>query len=59
MVNPSHAWIHVVDWGMTVDVVEEAKRIMARERVLIDAARAPGFNMAKMKEAWKVMAEIH
>lgn len=38
---------------MTVDVVEEAKRIMARERVLIDAARAPGFNMAKMKEAGK------
>jgi regulator of RNase E activity RraA len=88
MINPSHAWIHVVDWGMTVnvhgmecddgdlvhadlhgacvipiasaaDVVEEAKRIMARERIVIDAARAPDFNMDKLKQAWKGMSEIH
>ncbi|MDA0788544.1 MAG: RraA family protein [Proteobacteria bacterium] len=88
MINPSHAWVHVVDWGMTVnvhgmecddgdlvhadmhgacvipianaaDVVTEADRIMKRERILINAAREPGFNMEKMKKAWAGMAEIH
>ena len=88
MVNPSHAWVHVVDWGNPVNVhgmevtehdlihadqhgavvvpmesaqsvVEEAAKIMARERVLISAAREPGFNVEKMKEAWAGMAEIH
>lgn len=88
MVNPSHAWVHVVDWGgpvtihgMDVDeldlihadlhgavvipldkaeaVVEEAAKLMARERVLITASQQPGFNIKKMQEAWAGMAEIH
>ena len=88
MINPSHAWVHVVDWGSTVnvhgmecddgdlvhadmhgacviplervaDVIAEAKRIIAREHIVISAARSPGFNMEKLKEAWKGMAEIH
>jgi regulator of RNase E activity RraA len=88
MINPSHAWVHVVDWGSAVNVhgmevqdqdlvhadlhgsvvipmksaqnvVEEATRIMAREHILISAAKEPGFNMEKMKQAWKGMAEIH
>ena len=88
MVNPSHAWVHVVDWGCTVNVhgmevnerdlihadqhgsvviplesvqhvVEEAGKIMARERILINAAKEPGFNIEKMKKAWAGMAEIH
>lgn len=88
MVNPSHSWVHVLDWGGTVNVhgmevddadlihadqhgavvvpldsaqavVDEAKKIMARERILIEAAKQPGFNMAKMREAWAGMAEIH
>ncbi|XOV89008.1 MAG: RraA family protein [Pseudomonadota bacterium] len=88
MINPSHAWVHVVDWGMPVTihgmdvaeqdlvhcdmhgavvvpvasaqaVITEAEKIAARERVLISAAQQPGFNMAKMREAWKGMAEIH
>ena len=88
MINPSHAWVHVVDWGCAVNVhgmevqdqdlvhadlhgsvvipmesaqnvVEEARRIMAREHILISAAKEPGFNMEKMKQAWKGMAEIH
>jgi|TARA_B100000959_G_scaffold102294_1_gene107921 regulator of RNase E activity RraA len=88
MVNPSHAWVHVVDWGCTVNVhgmevnekdlihadqhgsvviplesaqhvVEEAEKIMARERILINAAKEPGFNIEKMKKAWAGMAEIH
>jgi regulator of RNase E activity RraA len=88
MVNPSHAWVHVVDWGSPVTihgmdaedgdlihcdmhgavivpteaaegVIEEAKKIAAREGVLIKASQQPGFNMEKMREAWKGMAEIH
>jgi regulator of RNase E activity RraA len=57
-----HADMHgscVIPLASAADVVEEAKRIMARERVLIDAARQPGFNIEKMQQAWKGMAEIH
>lgn len=88
MVNPSHAWVHVVDWGVPVSVhgmevehgelvhadrhgavvvpmdkaeavIEAAKKIMARERILIEASQQPGFDMEKMREAWKGMSEIH
>lgn len=88
MVNPSHAWVHVVDWevpvnvhGMEVEhgalvhadrhgavvvpvdkaepVIEAATKIMARERILIEASQQPGFDMDKMREAWKGMSEIH
>ncbi len=88
MVNPSHAWVHVVDWGSSISVhgmevddgnlihadqhgavvipvedaesvLEEAARIMARERIVIDASQAPGFNLQKLKEAFAGMAEIH
>jgi regulator of RNase E activity RraA len=88
MVNPSHAWVNVVDWGLTVNVhgmevshddlvhadqhgavvvpiadasnvIEEAEKIMARERIVIDAAQRPDFDMDKLRAAWKGMAEIH
>lgn len=88
MVNPSHAFVSVVDWGVPVNlhgmdvidqdlvhadlhgavvipqadtaaVVEEAARIMAKERIVIDAAQQPGFNMDKLREAWKGQTEIH
>jgi len=88
MVNPSHAWVNVVDWGLTVNVhgmevshddlvhadqhgavvvpvadaanvIEEAAKIMARERIVIDAAQQPDFDMDKLRAAWKGMAEIH
>jgi len=88
MINPSHAWVHVVDWGTPVTihgmdveegnlihadmhgavvipsksagaVIEAAKKIAAKERILITAAQQPGFNMKKIREAWKGMAEIH
>ena len=88
MINPSHAWVHVVDWGMPVNVhgmevshgelvhldmhgavvipteyadavIAEAKKIIARERVVISAAQQPGFNMEKLRAAWKGMADIH
>lgn len=88
MINPSHAWVNVIDWGGAVNihgmdveeqdlihadmhgsvvipldkaqaVVEEAARIITKERILITASQQPGFNMEKMMEAWKGMAEIH
>lgn len=88
MVNPSHAWVHVVDWqvpvnvhGMAVEhndlvhadmhgavvipiadagaVVEEAVRIMAKERIVIEASQKPGFDMDRLREAWKGQTEIH
>lgn len=88
MINPSHAWVHVVDWGMPVTVhgmeashgelvhldmhgavvipvefveavIAEANRIIAREHVVISAAQQPGFDMNKLRAAWKGMADIH
>ena len=88
MINPSHAWVHVVDWGTPVtihgmdvedgnlihadmhgavvipstsakEVIEEAKKIAAKESILIQASQKPGFNMDRLREAWKGMAEIH
>ena len=88
MVNPSHAWVHVIDWGTPVnvhgmecedgdlihadmhgacvipteiaeDVVAEAARIAEQEAILIGASKEPGFNVDKIKEAYKRMADIH
>ena len=88
MVNPSHAWINIVDWASTVNVhglevshgdlvhadlhgavvipvedagsvVEEAKKIAARERIIITAAQQPDFDLSKLRQAWQGMAEIH
>lgn len=88
MVNPSHAWITVRDWGMTVNVhgmevsdgdlihadqhgavvvplgdvqgiIETARKIAAREEILISAAKEPGFNMEKLRQAWKGIEELH
>ena len=88
MINPSHAWVHVVDWGTPVTihgmdvedgnlihadmhgavlipsksakkVIEEAKKIAAKESILIQASQKPGFNMDRLREAWRGMSEIH
>ena len=88
MINPSHAWVHVVDWGVPVNVhgmevshgelvhmdmhgavvvpeqhveavIAEAQKIIARERIVINASQQPGFDMEKLRAAWKGMAEIH
>lgn len=88
MINPSHAFVHVVDWGAPVNVhgmevehgelihldmhgavvvpaeraaavLEAAEKIIARERIVIDAAQQPGFTLEKLRAAWKGMAEIH
>ncbi len=57
-----HADLHgavVVPIDKAEQVVAAAKVIAAQERILIDAARQPGFNIEKMKAAWKGMSEIH
>lgn len=78
--SPSHAWVHVVEFGIKVDVcglfvsdgdivhadhhgavvipvdllekIPAAIDLMARkEKVLLDAAKAPGFNIEKLRAA--------
>jgi regulator of RNase E activity RraA len=87
-VVPSHAHVHVVDFGRPVDVAgmrvsdgdlihadqhgavvippavaaevaAAARRLQARERVIIEAARQPGFNAEKLRAAMGASAEIH
>jgi regulator of RNase E activity RraA len=87
-IMPSHAHVHLVDFGGTVSVAgmmvsgddlihadrhgavvipkELAKRIpetaaliARREKVLLDAAKAPGFGMAQLRDAFARMDEIH
>jgi len=88
VVNPSHAYVHIVDWnrpvtihGMAVnhdDVIhadlhgavvipaEAVKQIPAavdlltrKEAVILDMARAPGFDIEKLKAALAASDEIH
>jgi regulator of RNase E activity RraA len=87
-VIPSHAHVHVVDYGRSVtvagmrvsdgdlihadqhgavviphavaaDVKAAAQLIQRRERVIIEAARRPGFNIEKLRAAMGASAEIH
>jgi len=87
-VVPSHAHVHVVDFGRPVSVagmrvrdgdlihadqhgavviphdvaqgvLAAARRLQARERVIIEAARKPGFNIERLREAQGRAAEIH
>jgi regulator of RNase E activity RraA len=87
-VVPSHAYVHVVDFGRPIDVAgmrvrdgdlihadqhgavviphdvaaqvkDAARLIQARERVIIEAARAPGFDIEKLRLAQGKAAEIH
>ncbi len=87
-IMPSHAYVHLVDFGGTVSVAgmivspndvihadrhgavvvphEAVKEIPAaidlltrREKVIIDAARAPGFSIARLRQAYGEQEDIH
>lgn len=87
-VGPSHAWVHIVDFGTPVNVggmpvqhddiihadrhgavivpaeavkkLPEAIALLERkEKVILDAAKAPDFNIDKLKAAMAGSAEIH
>ena len=87
-VMPSHAHVHLVDFGATVSVAgmivspndvihadrhgavvvpaEAVKQIPAavdllgrREKVIIDAARSPGFSVERLRRAFAEQDEIH
>ena len=87
-VGPSHAFVHVVDFGRPIDVagmrvrdgdlihadqhgavvvphdvapqvLAAARRVQARERVILEAARAPGFDVEKLRIAEAKATEIH
>jgi regulator of RNase E activity RraA len=87
-IMPSHAHVHLVDFGGTVSVAgmavsandiihadrhgavvippEAVEKIPAavaliarREKVLIDASKAPGFSVARLRQAFDEQEEIH
>jgi len=87
-IMPSHAHVHLVEFGGTVSVAgmivssndvihadrhgavvipqavvgripEAATLIARREKVLLDAAKQPGFGMAQLRDAFARMDEIH
>jgi len=87
-IMPSHAYVHLVDFGGTVSVAgmivspndvihadrhgavvipsEAVKELPAaaallarREKVIIDAAKAPGFSVARLRQAFAEQEEIH
>jgi regulator of RNase E activity RraA len=87
-IMPSHAHVHLVDFGGTVSVAgmvvspndvvhadrhgavvvpaEAVKQLPAavallarREKVIIDAARSPGFSVARLRQAFAEQEEIH
>ena len=87
-VGPSHAHVHVVDFGLDVNifgmsvcsddvihadrhgavvipaeavvkVADAVDLLTRREAVILEVARAPGFNIDKLKKAMAESAEIH
>jgi regulator of RNase E activity RraA len=87
-IMPSHAHVHLVEFGGTVSVAgmmvssddlihadrhgavvvphalvtripEAASLIARREKVLLEAAREPGFGMAQLRDAFARMDDIH
>ncbi len=57
-----HADLHgavVIPWDVADKVADAADGIARRERVIIEAAQEPGFNMERLRKAWGDAAEIH
>ena len=86
-VGPSHAFVHMVDFGRPVDVAgmrvrdgdlihadqhgavviphdvarevaATARRLQAREKIILEAARAPGFDIDKLRIAQAKAGEV-
>jgi regulator of RNase E activity RraA len=49
----------VIPYGTVAKVIEAAELLSRREKVLLDAARKPGFSVADLREAFSRMDEIH
>ena len=87
-IMPSHAHVHLVDFGGTVsvagmivspndvihadrhgavvvpaeaikDLPAAAALLARREKVIVDAAKAPGFSVARLRQAFAEQEEIH
>ncbi|MGC2200927.1 MAG: RraA family protein [Stellaceae bacterium] len=87
-IMPSHAHVHLVDYGGTVsvagmvvspndvihvdrhgavvvppeavkDIPAAAALIARREKVIIDASKAPGFSVARLRHAFSEVEDIH
>ncbi len=57
-----HADMHgavVIPLDVADKVPDAADAIARKERVIIDAAKEPGFNMARLRQAWGDAAEVH
>jgi regulator of RNase E activity RraA len=49
----------VIPWEVAERVPEAAAAIARRERVIIEAAREPGFDIERLRRAWGDAADIH
>jgi regulator of RNase E activity RraA len=49
----------VIPHGTVPKIIEAAELLSRREKVLLDAARRPGFSIADLREAFSRMDEIH
>jgi regulator of RNase E activity RraA len=48
----------VIPWEVADKVLDAAKKVAAAEAVIIGAAREPGFNINKLREAWGTSTEV-
>ena len=48
----------VIPWEVADKVLDAARKVAAAEAVIIGAAREPGFNITKLREAWGTSAEV-
>jgi len=49
----------VIPWAVADKVVDAAQAIARRERLIIQAAQEPGFDIDRLRRAWGDAAEIH
>jgi regulator of RNase E activity RraA len=49
----------IIPHGTVAQVIEAAALLSRREKVLLDAARKPGFSVADLREAFSRADDIH